>query len=98
MAKSLLPYTWKNGFKQASEARPWEKEFGDGSGEQSHYTTPPSKEAATSLVHNLYGLNVLRTWPTLYDGTNAPYGIPDWWKPSSKVDVLICGGKGFLLN
>ncbi|KAJ5170458.1 uncharacterized protein N7500_003241 [Penicillium coprophilum] len=33
----------------------------------------------------------LRTWPTLYDGTASPHGVPEWWKPLNQVDVLICG-------
>ncbi|MCJ1432695.1 hypothetical protein MMC27_002052 [Xylographa pallens] len=91
MATSLQPYTWKHGFKQASEGKPWEDESIDGAGAKAHYVTPPSEEASTAAVQNSYGLNVLRTWPTLYDGINAPGRLPEWWKPASKVDVLICG-------
>lgn len=61
-------------------------------GEESHYVTPPFSEPLSSTVHNSLGLNVARNWPTLYNGTQSPHGIPDWWKPSGKVDVLICGG------
>ncbi len=98
MAKSVQPFTWKNGFRQPSSGAPWSTErlHGDSDGddayEQSHYVNPPSVEILTSTVHNSLGLNVLRMWPTIYDGTNSPHGIPSWWQPSNEVDVLICGG------
>lgn len=57
------------------------------------YISPPSKELVTSQAHNELGINIIRTWPTLYDGTNNPHGLPTWWKPSRDVDVLIVGGK-----
>ena len=56
------------------------------------YELPPSVEVITSPQHNSLGFNVLRTWPTLFNGTASPHGVPDWWKPSETVDVLICGG------
>lgn len=56
------------------------------------YVTPPSKEVVTSDVHNELGISVIRTWPSIYDGTNSPHGIPTWWTPSEQVDVLIVGG------
>lgn len=98
MAKSLPHYTWKKGFRQDAEGNPWEPEIWSKknlakNGEHSDFGLPPSLEALTSNAHNSLGINVLRTWPTLYDGTNSPHGIPEWWKPSSEVDVLICGGK-----
>ncbi|KAF7512314.1 hypothetical protein GJ744_001882 [Endocarpon pusillum] len=113
MAKSIPPFTWKNGFRQAGQGRPWAtenwngyvvnghgngEENGNGNGngvvkkEQSHYVTPPSAEPLTSTVHNDFGLNTLRTWPTIYNGTSSPHGVPEWWDPSGEVDVLICGG------
>jgi hypothetical protein len=95
MAKSPLPFTWKNGFRQPSSKHHWESSIlneKDHDPDQADYVTPPSLDLLTSTVHNSLGLNILRTWPTLYNGTNSPHGLPSWWKPSSEVDVLICGG------
>ncbi|KAF2129697.1 FAD binding domain-containing protein [Dothidotthia symphoricarpi CBS 119687] len=72
--------------RSRSEIRRWEVEHDDDSS-----SLPPSKEVVTSSRHNAIGINVLRTWPTLYDGTNTPHGIPSWWKPQQEIDVLICG-------
>ena len=100
MAFAVPPSTWENGFKQPSTGTPWvwnhsESENEDGHSESAHderaYVTPPSKELVTSPAHNQLGINVVRTWPTLYDGTNNPHGLPNWWKPSQEVDVLIVG-------
>ncbi|KAL9620211.1 MAG: hypothetical protein Q9160_005220 [Pyrenula sp. 1 TL-2023] len=96
MAKSLSPYSWKNGFQQPAQGNPWEPEAWEKQnvttkGERSDLVLPPTLEPLTSNAHNSLGLNVLRTWPTLYDGTNSPHGLPEWWKPSPEVDVLICG-------
>ena len=96
MAKSVLPSTWKNGFKEPGRKAPWVIDSSlenEAENKRSHYTTPPSIEILTSEVHNELGLNVLRTWPTIYDGTNTPHDLPDWWAPKSEVDVLICGGE-----
>ena len=95
MAKSVSPFTWKNGYRQAASGTPW-KINGlslTESGEEAHYEVPGSQELLTSTVHNSLGLNTLRTWPTIYNGTNSPYGIPEWWQPRGEVDVLICGGR-----
>ena len=94
MARSLKPFTWQNGFKEPLANAPWETDDKHVNErlQKSNYDVPPSKEQLTSTVHNSLGLNVMRTWPTLYDGTNAPHGVHSWWKPSSEVDVLICGG------
>lgn len=94
MAKSLAPTTWQNGFAQPVKWARWcEENYNNTeSGTQSHYNYPPSEEPLSSTVHNALGLNVLRTWPTLYNGTETPHDIPDWWQPSKEVDVLICGG------
>lgn len=109
MAKSIKSFSWKNGFREAGEGRPWATEDRNGYGngdangyehvngngavkEQSHYVTPPFVEPLTSTVHNDFGLNTLRTWPTMYNGTSSPHGLPEWWDPSGEVDVLICGG------
>ncbi|KAL6711558.1 hypothetical protein ACN47E_004492 [Coniothyrium glycines] len=90
MAKSISPSTWERGFKEPTSGTPWLWEP-DVDAENDTYITPPSKELLTSTVHNDLGINVLRTWPTIYDGTNSPHGKPDWWKPATEVDVLICG-------
>lgn len=91
MAKAIEPSTYRNGYcepadnkaESLSEFRPEN---------EGHYEVPPSTEILTSVAHNELGLNVHRSWPTLYDGTNSPHPLPKWWRPSSKVDVLICGG------
>lgn len=95
MARSVLPSTWANGFREPGRGAPWltKTSFAmEVEDKEPHYSTPPSSETLTSGVHNELGLNVLRTWPTIYEGTNTPHELPDWWKPSSQVDVLICGG------
>ena len=95
MAKSVQPSTWANGFRESRKDIPWTTKSSTAAGvedEEPSYTTPPSSEILTSEVHNELGLNVLRTWPTIYDGTNTPHSLPDWWAPSTEVDVLICGG------
>jgi phenol 2-monooxygenase len=99
MATIIEPYTYRRGFKEPAETNPWEPNMvngatdGDVEDEKQHYDVPPSVELLTSPVHNYLGYNYMRTWPTIYDGTASPHGPPSWWKPSSKVDVLICGGK-----
>lgn len=95
MAFAIPPSTWENGFKQPTTGRPWVWDHTEDEGidDPNSYVTPPSKEIVTSEVHNDLGVNVIRTWPTLYDGTNSPHGAPSWWKPAEKVDVLISGGK-----
>jgi phenol 2-monooxygenase len=92
MAKSILPFTWKNGFREPGEGTPWATEARKTGEKESHYVTPPSAESLTSTIHNSFGLNVLRTWPTIYNGTSSPQGLPEWWNPAGEVDVLICGG------
>ena len=93
MATSVLPSTYKNGFRQPRKGTPWvvgaKEIFYD---DEPHWVTPPSSEILSSDVHNSFGLNTIRSWPTMYDGTNSPHGLPKWWKPSTEVDVLICGG------
>lgn len=100
MARSLPPCTWKNGFAEPAEIATWANEanYVTEDGEKSHYTKPPAEELPSSTVHNSLGRNALRTWPTLYDGTESPHGQPIWWKPSTEVDVLICGGKHSYLS
>lgn len=95
MAKAVSPHTWQRGFREPTSGTPWQWGPDENDGPE-QYVTPPSKEVVSSPVHNDLGINVQRTWPTLYDGTNNPHGIPDWWKPASEVDVLICGGASTL--
>ena len=89
MAKSIERSSWTNGYREARKVgfEPWVTDAA------AHYRPPPLLETLTSAVHNDLGLNVLRTWPTLFDGTNTPHELPKWWKPTADVDVLICGGK-----
>ncbi|CAG8892506.1 unnamed protein product [Penicillium egyptiacum] len=92
MAHSVLPATFRNGFKQPATKEHWKIiEDDDPEDDRPHYELPPAVECVTSSKHNSAGFNVLRTWPTLYDGTASPHGVPEWWKPSNQVDVLICG-------
>lgn len=98
MALAIPPSTWENGFKQPATGRPWEfdhtrEDDGDVVDDDSQvYVMPPSKEIVTSDVHNDLGINVIRTWPSIYDGSNNPHGVPSWWAPLEQVDVLIVGG------
>ncbi|KAI1261350.1 FAD binding domain-containing protein [Xylariaceae sp. FL1019] len=91
MAFAVPPSTWENGFKQPATGQPWVFDQDSLEDDSNAYITPPSKEIITSKVHNDLGINVIRTWPTIYDGTNNPHGLPGWWKPQEKVDVLISG-------
>ncbi|GFF23767.1 phenol 2-monooxygenase [Aspergillus udagawae] len=92
MATTVGGFTFANGYRQSADTNPWQVENGDiWDKEEPHYSVPPSVELLTSSVHNNMGLNYLRTWPTIYDGTASPHGVPSWWKPKKKVDVLICG-------
>lgn len=95
MAKAIPPYTFQNGFKQPSSEPPWLFALDDTADNEDpeEYTPPPSKELVTSSLQNSVGINITRHWPTLYDGTNNPHGLPSGWKPSKEVDVLIVGGK-----
>ncbi|KAI5926689.1 FAD binding domain-containing protein [Camillea tinctor] len=94
MATSILPYTWENGFKQPSTGQPWVWTPAEGAhirDDPESYITPPSREEVTSEAHNDMGINVIRVWPSLHNGTNSPHGLPSWWNPAEKIDVLICG-------
>lgn len=97
MAKSISPFTWERGFREPSSGMPWQWEPASDA-ENDAYITPPSKELLTSTAHNSLGINVLRTWPTIFDGTNNPHGMPQWWNPESEVDVLIVGGEAPLFQ
>ena len=94
MATVVPPQTWKDGYAAPSETATWQSDDYNSTehGEHSHYTTPPFKDCLSSTAHNSLGLNLVRSWPTIYNGTESPHGIPDWWKPARRVDVLICGG------
>ncbi len=89
MATSIPPHTWKNGFRQIT--KPVEPTDINPTDANRPYVNPAPQELPTSNVDNSHGKNFLRTWPSLYNGTEAPNGRPDWWKPSSEVDVLIIG-------
>lgn len=94
MATTAGGFVFSNGYRQDAATNPWD-EPADGEAwdeHEPHYSVPPSVELLTSPVHNHLGHSYLRTWPTIYNGTASPHGVPDWWKPSSQVDVLICGG------
>ncbi|ROT35240.1 FAD/NAD(P)-binding domain-containing protein [Sodiomyces alkalinus F11] len=92
MATKLPGYTWENGFRQpSSDATPWVWPQGQEMTDADDYVTPPDVELVSSPSHNSLGINVVRNWPTLYDGTNSPHGVPSWWAPEKAVDVLICG-------
>lgn len=96
MATKRPEYTWINGYRElvsADEDTADRNKTGHIQTGSDVYAAPPEVDLVTSPVHNHLGVNVLRNWPTLYDGTNSPHGIPSWWKPSEKVDVFICGGK-----
>jgi phenol 2-monooxygenase len=94
MSMSVTPKTFKNGFSQPSEGEPWVYPQPGASDvpKGDHYVTPQSVDVHTSPVNNSLGDSVLRTWPTIFNGTARPDGVPEWWKPSSDVDVLIIGG------
>nr|POF15329.1 aromatic hydroxylase fmpf [Quercus suber] len=92
MARTPMLATWRHGFKKML--------MGDDEDEQKARCTQqklppalPSVELITSSKHNSLGINKLRTFPTLYNGTSSPHGVPEWWKPKDEVDVLICGDK-----
>lgn len=40
-------------------------------GEEYHYPRPEAEEPLSSMFHNSLRCNVLRTWPTLYDGNRV---------------------------
>ncbi|KAK4236296.1 FAD binding domain-containing protein [Achaetomium macrosporum] len=94
MATALRPRTWENGFRQPATEPQWVSKSGDqDSADQdpNEYVTPPSKELVSSGTHNSLGVNVIRTWPTLYDGTSNPHMQAASWQPPEEVDVLIVG-------
>ncbi|KAF2189389.1 FAD/NAD(P)-binding domain-containing protein [Zopfia rhizophila CBS 207.26] len=102
MAQTEAPLTWKRGFATPSDDATWEDEsfYRTEDGDIANYSPPASHELETSLMHNRVtdDKNVLRTWPSIYNGTQAPQEIPNWWKPQPDVDVLICGAGPFGLE
>ncbi|KAL2858261.1 FAD binding domain-containing protein [Aspergillus pseudodeflectus] len=100
MAHSVHPRHFRNGFMQPSSEAHWTVRDQGGVPDDDDlpitYELPPSVEMVTSSVHNGYKnqINTLRTWPTIFDGTASPHRVPEWWKPPSKVDVLIVGADG----
>jgi hypothetical protein len=101
MATKRPEFTWENGYQELAQPKPEatgssvEHQVQDDEAEETsyYYVPPPSVELVTSPAHNDLGVNVIRCWPTLYDGTNSPHGTPAWWQPKPQVDVLIVGGK-----
>lgn len=93
MATKRPDYSWENGYQEVATRSSWVLDGEAEVEESDDYVPPPSTELVTSTAHNDLGVNVILSWPTLYDGTNSPHGTPSWWQPQEKVDVLICGGK-----
>lgn len=95
MATKRPEFTWENGYQEPAQVKAAEPN-GElqvpEDGDTNSYIPAPSVELVTSPAHNHLGVNVIRSWPTLYDGTNSPHGTPAWWRPKSEVDVLIVGG------
>lgn len=94
MASTLPPKSWEAGYARPADQASWEAEtnYVTESGERAHWTLPVHTEPPTSTIGNGLGLTHLRTWPSIYNGTAT--GMPEWFKPSKEVDVLICGGMG----
>lgn len=97
MATKPPTYTWENGFREAiSESSLWDcpssRRQDEDAEDDDAYVAPPEVELVSSASHNSLGINVIRNWPTIYNGTNSPHGLPSWWHPQGEVDVLICGG------
>ncbi|KAL2018282.1 hypothetical protein VTK56DRAFT_986 [Thermocarpiscus australiensis] len=92
MATKRPEFTWENGYQELAQPKATgpsvEHQVPD---DETGYVPPPSVELVTSPAHNHLGVNVIRSWPTLYDGTNSPHRTPAWWQPKSQVDVLIVG-------
>lgn len=93
MAKSVLPGSFENGFR-VSWARVHLGLLGPNNLSMMMISLTGSEKLSSS-VHNSVGLNTVQSWPTIYDATSFPHGLPKWWKPSSEVDVLICRGMKF---
>ncbi|KAF2004770.1 FAD binding domain-containing protein [Amniculicola lignicola CBS 123094] len=102
MAQTAASLTWNRGFATRSDAPVWADEsyYRTEDGEPANLKVPVPRELPTSTMHNSITeeKNLLRTWATIYDGTQSPEGVPAWWKPQSEVDVLICGAGPFGLE
>ena len=95
MATKRPGYTWENGYQQLAQSKTPGGTAGDDvpTDDETAYVAPPSIDLVTSSAHNQLGINVIRSWPSMYDGTNSPHGTPAWWQPQQEVDVLIVGGR-----
>lgn len=95
MARSVSSTSWQRGFAESTPTPSWadESKYISENGERAHYAVPNPREKATSTVANEFGFTSLRSWPGVYNGTEGLQTNPPWWKPSSEVDVLICGGE-----
>ena len=95
MARTEANRTWEHGFAEPSATASWtlEDSYRSENSEKSHYEVPPFEKSLSSTIHNSLGVNTVRTWPSLHNGTESPEGVPDWWQPRKEVDVLICGGR-----
>ncbi|KAH6635426.1 FAD binding domain-containing protein [Chaetomium sp. MPI-SDFR-AT-0129] len=96
MATKRPDFTWENGYQapvlpKVDATEPNGEHAVPEDDDANSYIPAPSVELVTSPAHNHLGVNVIRSWPTLYDGTNSPHGTPAWWRPKSQVDVLIVG-------
>lgn len=91
MATKRPEFTWENGFCEVAPEGTSHIEQQDESLLPDDYVPPPWADLVTSSRHNSQGVNVIRDWPSIYNGSNSPHGIPSWWKPQEQVDVLIVG-------
>ena len=97
MAQSQPPQTWQRGFAEpaATATAAWadRANYETEDGERASAAVPAEGEKPTSDVPNDLGRGSLRSWPELYNGTEAAETTPSWWRKSAEVDVLICGGE-----
>ena len=97
MAQSQPPQTWQRGFAEpaATATAAWadRANYETEDGERASAAVPAEGEKPTSDVPNDLGRGSLRSWPELYNGTEARETTPSWWRESAEVDVLICGGE-----
>lgn len=100
MVQSQPPQTWQRGFAQPAAMAAWadEANYETEDGERANLVVPAEGEKPTSDVPNALGRGSLRSWPELYNGTEARETTPSWWRKSDKVDVLICGGECFIFH
>ncbi|RYO89438.1 hypothetical protein DL766_006783 [Monosporascus sp. MC13-8B] len=100
MARSHPPQTWQRGFAEPAQTPAWADptRYEAEDGRPAHHALPAEGEKPTSRVPNGLGISSLRSWPTVYNGTEAQKTTPSWFKKSSEVDVLICGAGPFGLE